>query len=189
VLRAVAPRRRPRGLPSWVAVESLCAFDDDAAPVIADATLHPDPAVRHVAATVIGVRPVPGAAPVVRDRLAQETDPRALAAFVDALGWVGGAQDLAVLSEFARHRDESVALAAVESLERLGLPASVAALAPLVEDTRPRLAERAAVALTELGPAGRERLLGALDGETPAVHPAHYALQLSAMRGAGRGVA
>lgn len=98
----------------------------------------------------------------------------------------GGAQDLAVLSEFARHREESVALAAVESLERLGLPASVAAL---VEDTRPRLAERAAVALTELGPAGRERLLGALDGETPAVHPAHYALQLSAMRGAGRGVA
>lgn len=189
VLRAVAPRRRPRGLPSWVAVESLCAFDYDAAPVIAEATLHPDPAVRHVAATVIGVRPVPGAAPVVRDRLAQETDPRALAAFVDALGWVGGAQDLAVLSEFARHRDESVALAAVESLERLGLPASVAALAPLVEDTRPRLAERAAVALTELGPAGRERLLGALDGETPAVHPAHYALQLSAMRGAGRGVA
>ena len=77
----------------------------------------------------------------------------------------------------------------VESLERLGLPASAAALAPLVEDTRPRLAERAAVALTELGPAGRERLLGALDGETAAVHPAHYALQLSAMRGAGRGVA
>ncbi|WNB90160.1 HEAT repeat domain-containing protein [Glutamicibacter protophormiae] len=98
--------------------------------MIEEATLHPDPAVRHVAATVIGVRPVPGAAPVVRDRLAQETDPRALAAFVGALGWVGGAQDLAVLSELARHRDESVALAAVESLERLGLPASVAALAP-----------------------------------------------------------
>lgn len=91
VLRAVAPRRRPRGLPSWVAVESLCAFDDAAAPVIEEATLHPDPAVRHVAATVIGVRPVPGAAPVVRERLAQETDPRALTAFVGALGWVGGA--------------------------------------------------------------------------------------------------
>ncbi|RKQ35220.1 HEAT repeat domain-containing protein [Kocuria tytonis] len=188
VLRAVAPRRRPRGLPSWVAVESLCAFDDSAAPVIEAATLHPNSAVRHVAATVIGARPLLGAAPVVRERLAEETDPRTLAAFVEALGRVGGPRDLPVLSRFARHRDETVALAAVESLERLGLASSVAALAPLVADPRPRLAERAAVALTELGPAGRDRLRDVVAAEGSAALPANYALQLTAMRSAGHGV-
>ena len=54
VVRAVAPRRRPRGLPSWVAVESLCTFDEPVAGVVMEATTHPQPSVRHVAATVIG---------------------------------------------------------------------------------------------------------------------------------------
>ena len=188
VVRAVAPRRRPRGLPSWVAVESLCAFDDAVAPVVAEATAHPNPSVRHVAATVIGTRPLLQAAPVLRERLEVEQDPRALAALVEALGRIGGAADLPVLSRFARHSDETVALAAVEALEDIGLPASVEALAPLVADTRPRLSERAAVALTELGPRGRERLRAFADVPGPAELPATYALQLTAMRSFGRGL-
>ncbi|MBD2763626.1 HEAT repeat domain-containing protein [Kocuria sp. cx-455] len=188
VMRAVAPRRRPRGLPSWVAVESLCAFDDAVAPVVAEATAHPQPSVRHVAATVIGTRPLPRAAPVVRKRLAVEEDPRTLAALVEALGEIGGSFDLPMLSRFAQHSDETVALAAVDALEEIGLPSSVDALAPLVADTRPRLSERAAVALAELGPRGRERLRTFADAPGPAELPATYALQLVAMRSATRGL-
>lgn len=188
VVRAVAPRRRPRGLPSWVAVECLCAFDESAASVVTEATVHPQPSVRHVAATVIGTRPLPQAAPVVRERLAVEDDPRTLASLVAALGRIGGATDLPVLSRFAHHPHETVALAAVHALEGIGLHSSVEALAPLVADSRPRLSERAAVALTELGPQGRERLLAFANAPGPAELPATYALQLTAMRSATRGL-
>ena len=188
VVRAVAPRRRPRGLPSWVAVESLCAFDESVVGVVVEATTHPQPSVRHVAATVIGSRPLPQAVPVVRDRLAAEEDPRTLAALVEALGRIGGSRDLTLLARFARHPDETVALAAVDALEAIGLPSSVEALAPLVADTRPRLSERAAVALTELGPRGREQLREFAKTPGPAVQPATYALQLTTMRSAARGL-
>ncbi|WP_270451436.1 HEAT repeat domain-containing protein [Kocuria marina] len=188
VVRAVAPRRRPRGLPSWVAVESLCTFDEPVAGVVVEATTHPQPSVRHVAATVIGSRPLPQAAPVVRERIAAEEDPRTLAALVEALGKIGGSSDLTLLARFARHPDETVALAAVDALEAIGLPSSVEALAPLVADTRPRPSERATVALTELGPRGREQLREFAKTPGPAVQPATYALQLTAMRSATRGL-
>lgn len=188
VVRAVAPRRRPRGLPSWVAVESLCAFDETVTPVVAEATAHPQPSVRHVAATVAGARPLPQAAPVVRERLAVEQDPQTLAALVDALGRIGGAADLPVLSRCARHPHETVALAAVDALKEIGVPSSVEALAPLVADARPRLSERAAVALTELGPVGHERLRTYARAPGTTGQAATYALQLTAMRSMGRGL-
>ncbi|MEV8158373.1 HEAT repeat domain-containing protein [Kocuria salsicia] len=184
----MAPRRRPRGLPSWVAVESLCTFDEPVAGVVMEATTHPQPSVRHLAATVIGSRPLPQAAPVVREHIAAEEDPRTLAALVEALGKIGGSSDLTLLARFARHPDETVALAAVAALEAIGLPSSVEALAPLMADTRPRLSERAAVALTELGPRGHEQLREFAKAPGPAVQPATYALQLTAMRSATRGL-
>lgn len=125
---------------------------------------------------------------MVRQRLAVEQDPRTLAALVEALGEIGGSLDLPMLSRFAQHSDETVALAAVDALEEIGLPSSVEALAPLVADTRPRLSERAAVALAELGSRGRERLLAFANAPGPAELPATYALQLTAMRSATRGL-
>lgn len=182
VVRAVAPRRRPLGLPSWAAVESLCAFGEPVGAVVVEALGHPQPAVRYVAATVVDARPLPQAGSAVRTRLGVEEDPRTLTALLGALGRVGSVDDLPLLCRFTEHGDEQVGLAAVDALERLGSSAAVAVLGPLLADPRPRVAERAATALAELGPGGRTLLLEAAAENGPAAGPSRYALQLSGMR-------
>jgi HEAT repeat protein len=182
VIRAVAPRRRTIGLPSWVAVESLCAFGEPVGAVVIEALDHPRPAIRHVAATVVDTRPVPQAAKAVRRRLPREEDARALVALLGALGRVGSVDDLPLLYRFTAHEDEQVGLAAVEALERLGSEAAVGTLTPLLADRRTRVAERAATALAELGPAGHTRLLQAAAAEGPGARPSRYALELAGMR-------
>ncbi|MFI7583538.1 HEAT repeat domain-containing protein [Kocuria sp. M1N1S27] len=183
VVRAVAPRRRPQGLPSWAAVESLCAFGEPVGSVVVEALQHPHPAVRHVAATVVDARPVPQAGPAVRARLPEEQDARTLTAMLGALGRVGSVDDLPLLCRFTEHEDEQVGLAAVGALERLGSSAAVEALCPLLADPRPRVAERAATALAELGPGGRTHLQAAAALDGPAAGPSRYALQMAGLRG------
>lgn len=178
VVCAVAPRQKSNGLPSWAAIESLCAFSEPVGDVVVEALQHPDPTVRYVAATVIDARPLLQASFAVRQRLPLEDDIRTVVALLAALGRVGSTDDLAMVSAFAQHPDEHASLAAVEALESLGSDVAVIALRDLLNDPRLRVAERAAIALAELGPAGRAPLLVAAADEGWAGRPSRYALEL-----------
>ncbi|MFW6600035.1 HEAT repeat domain-containing protein [Propionibacteriaceae bacterium Y2011] len=201
VLASVCPDQRGRRLPSWAAVEALAPVGSLAADELTEALRDSDPEPRTVAATVIGHVPVMAGARAVRERLAVEDDPAALAALATALGEIGRADDVAVLARLASEQtDDAVRVAAIEALGTLGEVAGIDHLAAWLADSRVVVAEAAGLAMARLGPAGTARLRalrsagpagtdhGGADHDARVGRVVSYALTMGMLRTGGEAV-
>ncbi|HMB05951.1 MAG TPA: HEAT repeat domain-containing protein, partial [Isosphaeraceae bacterium] len=135
----------------------------------------PDAGVRLEA--IVGLRGVGSkAAPILRARLARETDERAVIALVQALGLLGDGSATAPLAALVQHggRSEAVRAAALDALGMIGGPASLRARLTLAYDPKAPVA----LVARALPPLGREKVLppndlaGFFDHPEPAIRAA-----------------
>lgn len=175
VLSAIG--RPERGLPAATAAEALQSMGVGISEVLRVGLRDDNPRTRMVAAHLSGERSFTRSLPELRHLLDHDTDVTVRETCAVAIGRLGRADDVGVLS---RHTapDEPLALrrACVTALDELGEEAAVPTLAGLLLDPDPRLAELAATALLGLGADGR----GALSGheDEPAVRSARLLASL-----------
>jgi HEAT repeat protein len=177
LLRAVgAPRA---GLPAGLAADALLGMGVGISGALGDALADPDPRTRTVAAHLCGVGSFTRAVPSLRERLAHDPDLTVRETCAQALGRIGRADDVEVLT---RHTEAVHPLplrrVCAEALGALGEDAAVPTLAALLRDPDPRLAELAATSLVRLGPCGRAALAAAADER-----PVQAALAVAGLQG------
>lgn len=160
-----------RGLPAATAAEALQSMGVGVSDDLRDAMTDPNPRTRMVAAHLCGERSFIQRLPELRDLLDGDPDITVRETSATAIGRLGRGEDVDVL---VRHTVSSEPLAlrraCVTALGDLGETAAVPALAALLADADPRLAELAATALLSMGPVGRAALEGHEDD--PAVRTA-----------------
>jgi HEAT repeat protein len=150
-----------RGLPAATAAEALQSMGVGISEVLRDGMGDPNPRTRMVAAHLSGERSFTRGLPELRRLLDDDPDVTVRETSATAIGRLGRGEDVAIL---VRHTVDSEPLAlrraCVIALGELGDPVAVPALATLLADADPRLAELAASALLTMGPDGSSALLG-----------------------------
>ena len=169
-----------RGLPAATAAEALQSMGVGISEVLREGLAHDNARTRMVAAHLSGERSFTQGLPELRRLLAGDPDLTVRETSATAIGRLGRGEDVDIL---VRHTAESEPLAlrraCVVALGELGETGAVPALAALLEDFDPRLAELAATALLSLGPDGSDALVGHADD--PAVRTARL---LASLQGA-----
>jgi HEAT repeat protein len=108
------------------------------------------------------------AAPRLRQLLADDPELTVRIFAAQALGAVGGADDVAELAAYTVvTQPTALRRAAVRALGDLGHPDAAPVLSELLSDPDVRLAQHSGDALVQLGPAGVRALLQAADGAGP----------------------
>lgn len=143
------------GIPAGLAADALLEMGVEIVPVLRAAMRNPAPRTRMVAAHVAGVGTFVQALPELRELVVSDPDLTVRVESAEALGLIGRDSEVDLL---ARHTAVGVATdlrrASVRALGRIGAPNALPTLVGLLDDTDTRLAELAAHALVELGPAG-----------------------------------
>lgn len=159
VLEAVPGAGSRKGVPAWVAAESLLAMGPGARDALLEALAHPDPRTREVAVTVITHSSLPATIDALRSRLGSEPQEEILVAMITALGLLGESEDCEPLLGYtAPDHPTPLRLAATRALGDLGDCRAAPRLGELLDDCDRQLAGHAAQALTQLGPTGIELL-------------------------------
>ncbi len=169
-----------RGLPAATAAEALQSMGVGIAEVLRDGLADANPRTRMVAAHLSSERSFTQSLPELRRMLGSDPDLTVRETSATAIGRLGRGEDVEIL---VRHTAGSEPLplrrACVVALGELAETAAVPALAELLDDSDPRLAELAATALLSMGPAGSAALVGHADD--PAVRTARL---LASLQGA-----
>ncbi len=153
--------RPEHGVPASTASDALQAMGLGISGALLEALRAADPRPRTVAAHVSGCGSFVRSVPAMRELLDSDPDLVVRETCAVALGRTGGREDVEVLARhLASSEPPSLRRTCVLALRELGDPAAAPALASLLADDDPRLAEYAAAALLELGPAGRATLAG-----------------------------
>ncbi|HET7476972.1 MAG TPA: HEAT repeat domain-containing protein [Dermatophilaceae bacterium] len=159
VLDALLPVRGRVGVPADLAAEALLSMGVGAASAVRDGLFSHDPVVRNVSAMVAGQNNLSSVAARLRELLRVDHDLDVRKSCAEALGLVGGTDDV---DELARHTEASepptLRRACAAALGELGDPGATDVLLGLLPDSDRRLAEVAAHALIRLGPVGMARL-------------------------------
>jgi HEAT repeat protein len=164
LFRALGPVRGHPGIPTALAAEALLSFGTGAIPAVI-AALGGSVTERAVATLVAAEGALSTTAPRLRQLLADEPELDVRISAARALGVVGGADDVAVLSALAAAgQPTELRRAAVQALGELGHPDAAPVLAGLLSDADIRLAQHCGDALVRLGPAGVRELLDAGHG-------------------------
>jgi HEAT repeat protein len=175
VLAAIAAPER--GLPAATAAEALQSMGVGISEVLRDGMADANARTRMVAAHLSGERSFTRGLPELRQLLDADPDLTVRETSATAIGGLGRAEDVGIL---VRHcvPSEPLALrrACVVALGELGEAEAIPALALLLADSDPRLAELAATALLSMGPEGRDALEGHEDD--PAVRTARLLASL-----------
>lgn len=187
LLRSVIPpqgrRAGPVGVPAWIVADGLLAMGPAVTTVVVAGLGDEDPLVRDVAASVSANSMMPALLPVLRARLAVETEPTVRAQIASALGRLGHPQDAALLTAHASASvDPGLRRACVGALGELGVPAAEPVLTALLADEDRRLSSIAADALIALGPVGHRALEAAVGQGEAAARAARGALELATLR-------
>ena len=168
ILAALLPVRGRVGIPAYLAAEALVSMGYDTAPALRDGLYSHDPVVRNVSAVVAGQNNLSSVTGRLRELLTIDHDLDVRRSAAEALGLVGGAEDV---GELARHTDAveppTLRRACAAALGELGDLRAADPLLRLLADPDRRLAEIAAHALIRLGPPGLAQLEG-----VPAAGPA-----------------
>jgi HEAT repeat protein len=166
-----------RGLPAATAAEALQSMGVGISEVLRDGMADDNARTRVVAAHLSGERSFTRGLPELRRLLDADPDLTVRETSATAIGRLGRGEDVGIL---VRHTAESEPLAlrraCVVALGELRAADAVPALAALLEDSDPRLAELAATALLTLGPDGSAALAGHEDD--PAVRTARLLASL-----------
>jgi len=166
-----------RGLPAATAAEALQSMGVGISEVLRDGMADPNARTRMVAAHLSGERSFTRGLPELRGLLDADPDLTVRETSASAIGRLGRSEDVGIL---VRHTvpSEPLALrrACVIALGDLGEAEAIPALAVLLDDTDPRLAELAATALLSMGPDGRDALAG--HENDPAVRSARLLASL-----------
>ncbi len=110
--------------------------------------------------------------PTLLDALAAEDSDISASFYLQALGFLAGAEELPVLLPYLRHESARIRTSAVRTIGAVGDPSTVPALEPLLFDQEPNVRWFAAIALAGLGSgAGAEVLMQLLDREYLAGFP------------------
>ncbi|WP_277211482.1 HEAT repeat domain-containing protein [Isoptericola croceus] len=186
LLRAVGAT--DAGIPACVAAEALLAMGTGVAGALLDGLADPQPRTRDVAAHVSGVGAFTRCRPQLRALLRDDADLTVRQTCAAALGAVGGAEDAEVLG---RHTRQGVPLSlrrvCVAALGDLGDPEALPALAMLLHDPDPWLAELAAAALLQIDPGAGSTLsdMAGTEATDPRRgRPVASALLVAGLRGA-----
>lgn len=178
------------GVPAAIVAESLMSMGPDIAPALAEALADDDPAVRDVAAKVARHGLFGQVVPALRRLVDGDASPVVRASAAEALGRIGGYDDVAQLTSVTTPGHEAlVRRAGAAALGELGQRAAVPSLVALLDDDDRRLAEIAATALLELGQPGRDALTAAArsDGDGAGNAAAAFTLDIHRLQTAGRG--
>ena len=150
-----------RGQPAATAAEAMQSMGVGISEVLREGMADRDARTRMVAAHLSGERSFTQGLPELRNLLDGDPDVTVRETSATAIGRLGRGEDVDIL---VRHTVDSEPLAlrraCVVALDELGDPAAVPALAALLADADPRLAELAATALLTMGPDGSSALLG-----------------------------
>jgi HEAT repeat protein len=165
---ALGPVRGQPGIPAAVAAEALLCFGTGAVPAVIQALGSADVTQRAAATIVAAEGALSAMAPHLRQLLGHEPELDVRVYAVQALGRVGGADDVAILAALAGPA-QSTALrrAAVRALGELGHPDATPVLSRLLSDPDIRLAQHSGDALVQLGAPGIRALLEAAGGIRP----------------------
>ena len=190
VLGTLHASRGRVGVPAATVAESLMSMGPGIVDALAQALADDDPAVRDVAAKVAGHGLFGQLAPALRRAIDRDESPVVRASAAQALGRIGGHDDVASLAAVTAPGDDAlVRRAGAAALGELGQRAAVPALVALLDDEDRRLAEIAAAALLELGQPGRDALTAAAqsDGDGAANAAAAFTLDIHRLQTASRG--
>jgi hypothetical protein len=176
------------GLPAGIAAQALLSMGVGISQALLDGLYSERAGTRHLAAYVSGVGSFTRSVPALRRLLENDVDLTVREASATALAAIGTALDVGVLG---RHTVPGLPLSlrrtCAIALGELGDVAAVPLLTELLDDPDPRLAELAARALVELGPAGQSALLERPVSEPDAPHGAiEAALTIARLQGALR---
>ncbi len=106
------------------------------------------------------------------DALATEDSEISASFYLQALGFLAGAEELPVLLPYLRHDSARIRTSAVRTIGAIGDPSTAPALEPLLFDEEPNVRWFASIALAALGSdAGAEVLMQILDREYLAGFP------------------
>jgi HEAT repeat protein len=176
LFHALGPVRGQPGIPTAVAAEALLDFGAGAVPAVIQALTADDVTERAVATMVAAEGALSAAAPRLRQLLADDPELTVRIFAVQALGAVGGADDVAELAAYTVvTQPTTLRRAAVRALGDLGHPDAAPVLSELLSDPDVRLAQHSGDALVQLGPAGVRALLQAADGAGPKAPAARVA--------------
>ncbi|MBL0886233.1 HEAT repeat domain-containing protein [Myceligenerans indicum] len=186
VLRAVGAT--DPGVPAGIAAAALLSMGVEIADALRAGLADPDPRSRTVAARVSGAGSFVRSRPRLRALLADDHDLTTRTACAEALGMIGGRDDVAALG---RHTQADAPLplrrTCATALGELGEPAGLPALTTLLDDPDPRLAELAAAAMLRLSPQTVHDLAaarGVRDQDPRRGHPLEAAIVMARLHGA-----
>lgn len=176
------------GLPAGIAAQALLSMGVGISSALVDGLYSDRAGTRHLAAYVSGVGSFTRAVPALRRLLENDVDLTVREASATALAAIGTALDVGVLG---RHTVPGLPLSlrrtCATALGELGDVSAVPLLTELLDDPDPRLAELAARALVELGPAGQSALLERSFSDSDVPHgPIEAALTIARLQGALR---
>ena len=157
VLDSVPGPRGRVGVPSWVAAEALLAMRPG--PVLEQAVcralLSAEALVRDVGVTVSAYSNLGEPLTVIRECLHFETDLDIKEGMIEALGRLGGEEDVALIAGYTgRYAPPKLRRTCVRALGQIGGPEAFDRLGALLGDTDRASAVLAAEALAAAGPAG-----------------------------------
>ncbi len=171
VLDAVPAARGRGGLPSWIAAEALLEMRPG--PVLSRtvcrALVSPEVGVRDVGVTVAAYSNMPEALAVIRECLHFETVLDVKEGMIQALGRLGGAEDVALIAAYTgRYAPPHLRRTCVRALGQIGGAEAFERLSELLGAPDRASAVLAAEALAQSGPAGT-RVLEAAASQSASV--------------------